>query len=194
MNLQRQSSRYAASLQHFANAVMTGDEGVEPYTRNYIGAHVLALENTYPAVQSLLGSMTFGALARVYALHYQAVQWDLNIYGEAFAVLLAAQVQGAKAANFDWNVLAGIAQIEYAITQAYYADETGAGISTPLLIDILSIPENTSAHCELQQQHSGVGIAEDLTLNQTVVVWREDLRVHVSNQPAFLARLDTGDA
>lgn len=179
--MQWQTSEYRHSLQRFCDAVLAGDTVVEPYTRNYLGGHALALENTYPAVQCLLGNATFAALARVCAVHYPAVQWDLNLYGETFAVLLAAQAQGVKAADFDWCLLADLARIEYAITQVYYADELDGEPCTPLLIATKSIAENTCCVGELQRGHPGAAIAENLSLNRPVAVWREGVRVVVTN-------------
>ncbi len=172
---------YGASLQHFCEAVLAADKSVEPYSHNYLGGHARALENTYPAVCGLLGSTPFAALARVYLLHHPPAQWDLNFYGDRFAELIQAQTQGGRAADFPWQRLADIARIEYAITQAYYADDWVSQDSVIFYIASSPGAEEFVVGTALQHHYPFADIDERLCLSRATAVRREALRVKVEN-------------
>jgi len=183
---------YASSLQNFCAAVLAGERRLEAYSQNYLGAHVRALENTYPVTLGLLGNATFAPLAQVYVKHYPPQQWDLNLYGKDFAGLLQAQEQGGRSTDYNWCGVAGTARIEYAMTQAYYAKDQ----CDPVLVHIpLNVPNHLDGHdigAELQRQHPFADIQQHLLLTDTVSVWRHGLRIRVSNQAPAEAPLRTG--
>ena len=116
-------------MTRFCDAVLAAEPAVRPYTRNYIQGHVRALGRIYPRVAEQLGEERFRALAAVYTRHYGASHWDLNLYGERFPELVAAQVHGGKSAEVDWQRLARLAEKEYASCRASYpdADQTQIG-------------------------------------------------------------------
>lgn len=183
LNTASGTTSYATSLGQFCAAVMAGDTAVTAYSQNYIGGHSLALENTYPGVHNRLGAAPFAALASVYVQHHPPLQWDLNLYGEGFSALLAGQTQGGRASDFDWPWLAALARIEYAISQAYYADDQVDDCSSSFTVmpeAQLSVGDIAG---ELQRQHLFADIAQELAVNLPVIVRREGLRVAVSNKP-----------
>ena len=183
LNTASETTSYATSLGQFCAAVMASDTAVAAYSQNYIGGHSLALENTYPGVRNKAGGSAFAALARVYVQHHPPLQWDLNLYGESFPALLAGQTQGGRASDFDWPWLAHLARIEYAISQAYYADDQVGDCSSSFTV----MPEAQLSAAdivgELQRQHLFADIAQELAVNLPVIVRREGLRVGVSNKP-----------
>ena len=81
MSALKQDRGYARLLAGFCEAVMAADERYAPYTRNYLGGHRNALQNTYPSIVRALGENTFAALASVYTSRYPPMEWDLNLYG-----------------------------------------------------------------------------------------------------------------
>ena len=174
--------RYAASLQRFYAAVLAGEQHLEVYSQNYLGAHVRALENTYPVTLELLGSATFSALAQVYVQHYPPQAWDLNVYGEDFDGLLQAQEQGGRAAEYNWRGVAATARIEFALTRAYYA----ADGPDPVAIHIPPDPQAQLDACaigaRLQQQHPFADIQQPLRLSGPVSIRRQGVRIRVDNQ------------
>jgi hypothetical protein len=182
-----QRTGYAASLGRFCAAVLGDDGAVQPYCNNYTGGHSQALQTTYPCIHATLGGAPFGALARVYVQHYPPVHWDLNLYGETFPTLLAAQARGRRAADFQWQWLACVAAIEYAITRAYYAqDRVGGGCAT-FAVAASAEPGTADIMPLLQQQHPFVVIEQDLSLQRPVAVWRDGLRIWVSNESPRVA-------
>lgn len=184
-------SAYSTALTDFTDAVLARREDVAPYTNNYLGVHRLALGNIYLCVKEVLGEGPFGALSSVYVQHFPASQWDVNRYGEHFSELLAAQVNGTRADAFDWPAIAGLAAIEYAITEQYYADKDLEQGGEPILIDA---DESIQLHQDwihsLAALHPYADIAAKLLFKSSVAVWREDLRIKV--MPVDLI-LDAGD-
>jgi len=59
------------------------------YRRNYLDAHVGALEDTYSTVRSLVGEAFFRVLARQFVGESHSVSGELNDYGNDFAHFLA---------------------------------------------------------------------------------------------------------
>jgi hypothetical protein len=186
MTMREDGRGYSEVLTDFCDAVMSASESLGPYTRNYQGGHRNALQNTFPSIQSALGENTFAALAAVYTSHYPPMEWDLNLYGEQFPGLIQAQEKGGAATAFNWRLLGAIARLEYAITATYYADDpqdglTDASINSPHLLATdpeLSQPWNSD---EMQRQHPFADIDPQLTFSSPLAVWREQLRVQVSN-------------
>jgi hypothetical protein len=182
----KQGRGYACLLAGFCDAVMAADERLAPYSRNYLGAHHSALQNTFPSIARALGENTFAALASVYTSRYPPMAWDLNLYGEQFPGLIQAQEKGGAATAFNWRLLGAIARVEYAITAAYYADDPRddspvANITSPHLLTSdceLREPWNSE---EMQRQHPFANIDPQLTFSSPVAIWREQLRVQVSH-------------
>lgn len=187
-------SGYAAALGRFCAGVLGDDSAVQPYCNNYMGGHCRALQNTYPCIHTTLGGDTFNALARVYVQHYPPGHWDLNLYGETFPALLAAQAQGGRAAAFQWQWLACVAAIEFAITRAYYARDRVDGGDISFAVAAAGEPGAADIMCVLQQQHPFAAIARDLSLRLAVVVWRDGLRICVGNEPPGRPARCAGDA
>ena len=176
-----QPHNYTASLQGFADAVLAGDSAVLPYTNNYRTGHASALRNAYPLVCSTLGATTFAALAQVYVTHYPPARWDLNLYGEQFPELLQAQEQGGRASEIDWRLTAATARIEYAITQAYYAEDALTHGTAPALLAATPGVKAPHLTTDLQQQHPFADIEADMVLTQAIRIWREGVRVKIDN-------------
>ena len=184
MNPVPEQSALGASLQGFCVAVLASDPAVAPYSRNYLQGHARALSRSHPGVEQLAGASTFAALAQVYARHYPADHWDLNLYGGQFADFIAAQLRGGRAAAADWLLLAQLARIEYGICRAYYADERAVGAGEVLTIG----PDATlTAHYptrDLRPLHPYADVSEVLALCRPIAIQRRGLRVQVANGPA----------
>jgi len=183
---------YASSLQRFCAAVLGGEQHVAAYSQNYLGAHVRALEHTYPVSLGLLGSATFAALAQVYVQHYPPQAWDLNVYGEDFGGLLQAQEQGGRAAAYNWRGVAATARIEFALTRAYYAEDRRDPVAIHIPPDPQAQLDGCAIGARLQQQHPFADIQQPLRLSGPVSVWRQGLRIRVGNQAPADARLHAG--
>ena len=183
LNTASGTTSYATSLGQFCAAVMASDTAVTAYSQNYIGGHSLALQNTFPGVHNRLGTEPFAALARVYVQHNPPLQWDLNLYGESFSALLAGQTQGGRASDFDWPWLAHLARIEYAISQAYYADDQVDDCSLSFTVMPQAQLSAGDIVGELQRQHLFADIDQALVVSLPVIVRREGLRVAVGNKP-----------
>ena len=179
MSKAHQPISYAESLQNFCDSVLSDDKKVAVYSNNYRGAHRLALQNIYLTVQHYLDTNIFSALAVVYVQHFPPTHWDLNIYGEGFSELLAAQTQSVKAKAADWALLATLARIEYAISHVYYG-------YTKQYEPIPPYPQainSTDFVCELQNKHPYTKIVDDLDINQTIRVRRPqvDSKIYIDN-------------
>ncbi len=179
MNKARQPIGYAESLRNFCDAVLNDNKKVAVYSNNYRGAHRRALQNIYLTVQHYLDANIFSALALVYAQHYPPTHWDLNIYGEDFAELLAAQTQSVKAKEADWALLATLARIEYAISRVYYG-------YTEQYEQIPPHPQainGTDFVSQLQKQHPYTKIADNLDINRTMRVLQPqtDSKIYIDN-------------
>ena len=179
MSKAHQPISYAESLRNFCDAVLNDNKKVSVYSNNYRGAHRLALRNIYLTVQHYLNANIFSALTLVYVQHYPPTHWDLNIYGEGFPELLAAQTQSVKAEEADWTLLAMLARIEYAISHVYYGYTEQYEPIPPYLKAIKS----TDLVSELQKKHPYTKIADDLDINQTIRVHRPqpDSKIYIDN-------------
>ena len=179
MSKAQQPISYAESLRNFCDAVLSDNKKVAVYSNNYRGAHRLALQNIYLTVQHYLDANIFSALTLVYVQHYPPTHWDLNIYGEGFPELLAAQTQSVKAEEADWTLLATLARIEYAISRVYYGYTEQYEPIPPYLKAIKS----TDLVSELQKKHPYTKIADDLDFSQTIRVRRPqpDAKIYIDN-------------
>ena len=179
MSKAQQPISYAESLQNFCDAVLNDNKKVAVYSNNYRGAHRLALQNIYLTVQHYLDANIFSALTLVYVQHYPPTHWDLNIYGEGFPELLAAQTQSIKAKEADWKLLATLARIEYAISCVYY----GYAEQYEQIPPYLKAINSTDLVSELQKKHPYTKIADDLDINQAIRVMRPqpDSKIYIDN-------------
>ena len=173
-----QPLNYAESLQNFCASVLENNAKVTVYSNNYQAAHIRALQNIYLTVQLYLEPKIFSALALVYVQHYPPTQWDLNIYGEHFPKLLAAQTQSGKAKEADWTLLAMIAHIEHTISRAYYGyiekDEQVPGYDKTV--------ENSKEYLSLlSKQHPYISIADNLDINKALVIRCADTKIYIDN-------------
>ena len=184
---------YARSLQGFSQLLVTGDASVAPYTANFIGGQVGALQANFPCACEALGSAIFAALARAYSVHYPSREWDLNLYGAGFHELLLAQQDNPRAAACNWRLLAAVARVEYGIAASYYADDGPAtaggtsdcgerGTARLLAADAdLSQPWNTAA---LQRSNPFADIPGTLAFNREIAIYRQGWRVKVCHADA----------
>ena len=189
--------QYARSLQAFSDLVTGGDAAVAPYTGNFLGGQMGALQTNFQCVCEALGATTFAALARAYSVHYPSREWDLNLFGAGFPELLMAQHNNPRAAERDWRLLAAIARVEYSIASAYYADDppgaaSGAvhsgehGIASLLAADAALPTPWTSA--AMQRRNPFADIPGALVFNREIVIYRQDLRVRVCQPGSGPAR------
>ncbi len=175
-----ENQSYATAIAAFSNAVLQEGQSVGPYSDNYKGVHALALHNIYQCVRSLLGDAAFMALSRVYVRHYRPTRWDLNVFGERFYELVAAQIHGSKADAYDWEALSLLALIEYAITVQYYADTDVHHGGEAILLDAPSsdcLSSDWLLH--LAALHPYADIVEGFMPGKPIAVWREGLRIKV---------------
>ena len=173
---------YAACLQQFCHAVATEQPPVAIYTNNYRSGHVRALANTYPVTHDLLGAEVFASLTWVYTVHYPPLQWDINLYGEDFPSLLLAQKQGIRSTHYNWQHIAGIANLEYLISQLYYAHSTDFNRDNPCVFTIdKGIEPAQTVTVSLQKKHPYAELANGFTIDKPVAIWREGLRIRLAN-------------
>ena len=177
-------NNYETTLTTFCDAVKNGGADVAQYTNSLYGIHANALKNTFPTVKQRLAEKIFAALAHVYAQNNVARQWDINVYGETFADFIFAQTQGPRAKHYNWQLLAQIAHIEYAITLTYYDDTQDNNDLQERAIPALTYStQNTDAGLvqDLQENHRYADIDPLLQLNHPVTVRRNDLRIIITN-------------
>ncbi len=177
-----QATNYARSLQGFCEALLRCDDRLACYSNNYYAGHVRALENTFPATFRLLHDQDFSALAQVYVEHYPAVSWDINLFGEHFSELIAAQIQSGRSSHYNWATIAAVASIEYGISSVYYAQERTFTDKTPYRISVGkdSVDSSDIILC-LQQQHPYADITPALKFSLTIALWRKEQRIKISN-------------
>lgn len=181
MSVVNGGGHYATLLDRFCQVALT--ENPSPYRNNYLGGHARSMALTHPTVAQVLGDHNFPALARVYVENYPPNNWDINLYGEHLAELLAAQCHGGKGTDFDWPWLAHMARIEYGIAWAYYQPDTKAEHRTPFLVEPLARERMPDTATLLQSHHAGVDIKPELLLTRPIAIWRAWLRVRVANYP-----------
>jgi hypothetical protein len=93
---------------------------IDPYRVNRRVSASVVLKNNFPTIEYLLGGKIFSALSQVYAKFYPSNWWDINVYGSEFPSFLQAQTNSPKANEFNWLLMAEIAQLEYAFIDRYY--------------------------------------------------------------------------
>lgn len=108
--------------QQLANFVGRSFGQDSPYQNNCLAVHSAALQNIFPAAAELLDEY-FPALAQAYCQHFPADSWDINYYGDRFPAFVAAQQQGSKGGAAAWLAISWLAEFEYLISLAYYAEE-----------------------------------------------------------------------
>ena len=177
MSDKKQATNYTNSLKNFCAAVLENKPQVAVYSNNYLGAHIRALQNVYLTVQHYLEADVFSALALVYVKHYPPTQWDINIYGENFPRLIAAQTNSNKAGLVDWLFIATVAQIEHAISRAYYGYISKYELLTPFT----KTANNTQFISELQKRHPYTKIEKNLVLNQVIEIQLIDYKIYLRN-------------
>lgn len=169
---------YTDSLQHFSTMILEGDLLVEPYRDNYVGVHASALANTYLFTAELLGEQAFSALANVFAQHYPADHWDLNLYGAALPGFLLAQQNGARANACNWSLISEVATLEYFIAQQYYADVDLNEGGEKICLEVHEIAGlDEKFFIRIHQLHPYVQIAADVIGAKQISIWREGVNV-----------------
>jgi hypothetical protein len=178
----RQDDDYTSALGRFCHDVLSGHPEVEAYRNNYLGIHAKAIANNFPATAALTGFECLAALSRAYVRHYPPEHWDINGYGAQFPALLAAQRQGGRAGSFNWCLVARVAQLEYGIIQAYYADEPPGGQIQTWILDADDALEVDPALIPLLQDHHPYSaFSENLLIAEKILIWREKNRVCIAN-------------
>ncbi|MFO1157193.1 MAG: DNA-binding domain-containing protein [Rhodospirillales bacterium] len=89
------------------------------YSNHFRVTLIDALAATFPVVQQLVGEPFFHAAARRYVREAPPAEPCLFAYGDAFPAFIAALAETATALPY----LGGVARLEWAIHQAWYAEE-----------------------------------------------------------------------
>ena len=89
---------------------------------NVIESLAGALGHTYPAVKAIAGDGNFRVLAAAHVRACPPLKPQLLAYGAGFPAFVA----GHEAAMRDFPFLADLARLEWAMNEAYYADEAPA--------------------------------------------------------------------
>lgn len=169
---------YSDSLQKFSTLVLNDDLQVQPYRTNFVGVHASALTNTFLLTVELLGEQAFSALSNVYAQHYPAESWDLNLYGSSLPEFLRAQQNGPRAQTYNWVLISEVAQLEYLIAQQYYADSDLGRGGERLSIEFEAIAAQPEEFfLRLNQLHPYLRTSIDVIGARRLSVWREDIQV-----------------
>lgn len=171
---------YCATLDDFC-VVIDDPERQTVYSHNQLAVHQGALENNFLTTRSLMEPSLFDALAQVYVKHYPATDWDINLYGEQFPELIAQQHRSSKAHACNWQWLASIASIEYAICQIYYADNGNFERDGAYLIEPFMFKNSENIASLLQQHHPYITIAAVLDPNNTIKLWRDNYHIRIEN-------------
>lgn len=191
-------NNYSNSIQHFVNQLTDLVHGTnestdfreQVYANNTLSVHAGALESIFPVTLSILGPANFKALARIYSQYYPADKWDINRYGDQFFLFLIEQRHGPKAEEYDWDCLGRIAQIEYAITDCYYAE---AHVQTDLkVLDAFTVktsnyyPSNKQLMMLIKRFHPYVVMQKSCLLFNTLEMTQMNLKVIIQNSSGEL--------
>lgn len=169
---------YSASLQQFTALILNDDLQVQPYRTNFVGVHASALTNTFLLTVELLGEQAFSALSNVYAKHYPAEHWDLNLYGLSLPEFLRVQQHGPRAQVYNWELISEVAQLEYLIARQYYADSDLGHGGERLSVEFESIAgQSEEFFLRLNQLHPYLRTSVDVVGARRLSVWREDIQV-----------------
>lgn len=134
----------AALKTHIHPAVrINSDTAVAIYRRNNRGARRTALEQTFPAIRTLIGESLFAQVLNEYLDLTPSLGGDLNLYGADFADFLQVFTEGGKfERGFESSpYLAELADFEYQRQYCYYAPNLDRG-------DLLT-PATLAAHEDL---------------------------------------------
>lgn len=113
---------YAATLPHLADGSVPPDKALYIHTATVTAALTGVLAQAYPAVADRLGETDFADAARRFLRTHPPTKGVLSAYGDGFAAVLPAALQGLAAA--DW-----------AAQQAYFAADTD--VMTPSMLAAL---------------------------------------------------------
>lgn len=169
---------YIASLQRFSALILNGDLQIEPYRNNFVGVHVAALSNTFLFTAEVLGEDLFRALSTVYAQHYPADHWDLNLYGAALPGFLLAQQNGPKSTECNWSLVSEIATLEYLVARQYYADADKHEGGESICIQVHELAGlDESYFIRINQLHPYIKIAANVIGSKNICIWREGVQI-----------------
>lgn len=169
---------YADSLQNFSTLVLTDDLQVQPYRNNFVGVHASSLTNTFLYTVELLGEQAVSALSNVYAQHYPAEHWDLNLYGSSLPEFLHAQQYGPRTRAYNWVLISEVARLEYLIALQYYADSDLEHGGEKLSIELEALASQSEEFfLRLNQLHPYLRTSVDVIGVSHLCVWREDIQV-----------------
>lgn len=150
-----------------------------PYATNLIASRIRVLKLIYPAVTAQIGDAAMTALSQAYARHYASRHWDINLYGDEFAELLAAQYQGTQPERFNWQELGALAQLEHQLCTLYYADT----LPTEQLQD--AGLEDATAAVEIHLTDIRPSLLEDLARHHPLL---DPITPELHNIPCLLLR------
>ncbi|MDE1465752.1 DNA-binding domain-containing protein [Spartinivicinus poritis] len=170
-------AEYAASLQHFAQSIIEQQPAAAIYSNNTLGIHVQSLKANFAVTHQLLGETIFMALTQVYSQHYPATHWDINLYGNQFADLIASQINSAQATSLPWLSVASITSIEYGIVCAYYADDDHQQTGYQQLIGIPGAKFLNKAHKLLADHYPYCDFPSHWLPDQAIAIWREGIKI-----------------
>jgi hypothetical protein len=172
-------TNYSSQLSQLTDAILNSEQQLDSYCHNYFGGHSQALEAIFPCTLAMMGHNTFSALALVYVRHYPAKHWDINLYGDGFSDFIAAQVMGPKANKVDWQLLAAVSGLEYAITCVYYAGSESCTGDQPLVVKPVAI--DALAPAALFDYHPYVDCGSIVRFNHSIYLWRHTDRIQIAN-------------
>ncbi|WP_288841786.1 DNA-binding domain-containing protein [uncultured Deefgea sp.] len=156
-----------------------------------------ALKLAYPTVLALLGEEFFMAMADVYTHSTASTSANLHQEGHLLAEFIA-QFEPTQA----YPYLSDVAQLDWAMHQAHYADDH-AGVSTAILAEqlqslaqlklqlhpALHVIESQWPIASLFAMHHGGEKPQDLYHGECVLVWRDQYQIIDAAQAAFFLAL-----
>ena len=177
------------------------------YRNNVVVSLMDALEQTFPALQTIMGEEVFRRISRNFVAMHPPKSAMMQVYGEEFARFLDEFAPLRKS-----RFLGDVARVEFAWLEAYHAAD--AAIVHPEALGAIA-PEKVvelvfQAHPAASMIASDYPIADlfawrdgrpeqgtDLTKSQTVLISRPELQVIMStvkpDQAVFLGSLLDGD-
>lgn len=139
------------------------------YQNNVQSVHEQALASNYPCVQQCVGSL-FGSLSTVYAEHYSAKAWDINLYGDQFPDFIAAQRVDAP---WPWGFVATLALLERHLLLVYYAEKDEAWE--------LCLPYNLAGFADHLQQYYPFLLLNVSSWAEPVIIRRSGVCMELTN-------------
>ncbi|WP_297576705.1 DNA-binding domain-containing protein [uncultured Deefgea sp.] len=199
---------YLQALTEFARAINepnTANTAISPATqanmtvyRNNIRLNrANALKLAYPTVLALLGEEFFMAMADVYTQSTASTSANLHQEGHLLAEFIA---QFAPTQAYPY--LSDVAQLDWAMHQAHYADDH-VGLSAAILAEqaqslaqlklllhpALQIIESKWPIASLFAMHHGGAKPQDLYRGECVLVWRDQYQIIDAAPAAFFLAL-----